>query len=332
MGCLCSKKVDPVRRDKLESANDIIKSEEGLERLRSSVAEALPGTSLRWDKVLKLVNTNEEATFRVKKGKIRYEDGRIVDGDDTKVNNDPLRVNLTIDELKKTFRTLYNETKIIKSDGLLVLREYLPQIYDKHSYERGRRVSQKEREEKIIIDECFAYGEIDFEIFSTIFAKIRQVYGFQDNGVFYDLGCGVGNLVFCAAYLGNFSKVVGIEFLQSLHERGLKRIPRYEGFKENYPLSIRKTRVEFIQDDFLLCDYWSESTFLLLHWTALNKEQQMNVSNKLRYCREGTFVLAFTHPIPDVNWEILIQDKCETSWGEAVFYIQEKLNPAAKKN
>ncbi len=44
-------------------------------------------------------------------------------------------------------------------------------------------------------------------------------------------------------------------------------------------------------------------------------------------CREGTLVVSFTNPIPNSDFEILIKDSCEVSWGTAVFYIQEKLTP-----
>jgi hypothetical protein len=46
-------------------------------------------------------------------------------------------------------------------------------MYDKHSFERGRRVSQREREDKNLIDESYAYGELDPEIFTTIYMKVH---------------------------------------------------------------------------------------------------------------------------------------------------------------
>lgn len=49
------------------------------------------------------------------------------------------------------------------------------------------------------------------------------------NNVFYDLGCGVGNLVYCAAFIGNFKKCGGVEILDSLLQRGSKRISRWLG-------------------------------------------------------------------------------------------------------
>ena len=44
-------------------------------------------------------------------------------------------------------------------------------------------------------------------------------------------------------------------------------------------------------------------------------------------CREGTLVISFTNPIPNSDFEILIKDSCDVSWGPAVFYVQEKLTP-----
>ena len=46
---------------------------------------------------------------------------------------------------------------------------------------------------------------------------------------------------------------------------------------------------------------------------------------------QGTLLVAITHPIPDPDWELLIKDSCPTSWGDAEYYIFEKLTPAAKR-
>ena len=42
-------------------------------------------------------------------------------------------------------------------------------------------------------------------------------------------------------------------------------------------------------------------------------------------------LIAITHPIPDPNWELLVKDNCPTSWGDAEYYVFEKLTPAAKR-
>jgi hypothetical protein len=46
-----------------------------------------------------------------------------------------------------------------------------------------------------ITDECYAYGELDHEIFAAMYLRVTSVFGERPKGVFYDLGCGVGTLV-----------------------------------------------------------------------------------------------------------------------------------------
>ena len=40
--------------------------------------------------------------------------------------------------------------------------------------------------------------------------------------------------------------------------------------------------------------------------------------------------MTFTTPIMNSDFEILVKDSCEVSWGTAVFYVQEKLTPRKK--
>jgi hypothetical protein len=46
-----------------------------------------------------------------------------------------------------------------------------------------------------ITDECYAYGELDHEIFAAMYLRVTSVFGERPKGIFYDLGCGVGTLV-----------------------------------------------------------------------------------------------------------------------------------------
>jgi len=72
---------------------------------------------------------------------------------------------------------------------------------------------------------------------------------------------------------------------------------------------------------------WADATFILLHWTAFSNAQLQLAGDVMSQCREGTLVISFTNPIPNSDFEILVKDSCEVSWGAAVFYIQEKLTP-----
>ena len=141
----------------------------------------------------------------------------------TEEEPDPVRVALQFEQLKSILRHLYENKLSISSDGLALsrsmsvhvrhalccefncltirmklpccYREFIPDLYDKHSIARAQAVSQRERESKAIDDECFAYGEVDYEIFAAMFLRFVSVYGERVDGIFYDLGCGPGMLV-----------------------------------------------------------------------------------------------------------------------------------------
>lgn len=168
------KKVLPAPRDPLRKAAQIMNTVEAKERILSAIKVVNPGTTTRWDKVLGIINRftapSEEEPY-------------------------PLNIMLDFDELKEIMKLLFNDVKFISSDGLALLRTYIPKLYDKHSVERCRLLSQKERDERSLMDEAYAYGEIEAEIFATIYLKVVSVYGANPEGVFYDLGCGVGTLV-----------------------------------------------------------------------------------------------------------------------------------------
>lgn len=179
-----------------------------------------------------------------------------------------------------------------------------------------------------MFDECYAYGELDPETFTTIFTKVTKTFGECDKPIFYDLGCGVGNLVYTAAYIGHFVKCGGIEALDPLLQRGAKRISRFEKYKDLYPESTRDCVIDFTYDDFIERDFWVEATFILLHWTAFDGDKLARISAQLEKCREGTMVVAVTHPVPSTDFDILVKDQCQTSWGSAAFYVMEKITPA----
>lgn len=158
----------------LTTVDQVLDNTEARERVTQAVIALKPGTGGRWKKVLEITNRKtmptEEQPY-------------------------PMNLELTLETLKEILVRMFHEVKYISSDGLALARNAIPEMYDKHSLERGSRVSLKEREEKGMKDETYAYGELDHEIFATMYLKLVSVYGSKDNGRFYDLGCGVGTLV-----------------------------------------------------------------------------------------------------------------------------------------
>ena len=137
--------------------------------------------------------------------------------------------------------------------------------------------------------------------------------------------------MYAAAFIGNFTKAVGIDNVASLLERGEKRMRRWEQMKEPFPASIRDCTIDWIEDNFIAADFWTEGNFFLLHRTVFSKEQRTTISKLLSQCVEGTCVISFTTPVSGSDFEILIKDSCETSWGRADFFFQEKITPPSAK-
>jgi len=301
------KKEPPPRRPIIQTMEELLASEEAVERLLQCMKQNLPGTTFRWDKILKAVNFNQEPTEEIP---------------------DPLRVQISSETLRMILKDMYDKKTSIASDGLALAREYIPLMYDKHSVERAKKVSQREREEKAMSNECFAYGELDHEIFASMYLRCVTVYGESPEGVFYDLGCGVGSLVYTAGFIGDFNRVIGCDALTCMLERGEKRAQRFERYQDSYTEKIRNIIFDWIEDDFTLNGFYTDGTFILLHWTALSDAQQRAVGGMLAGCQEGTFVLSLTNPVPGNDFEVLVHDTCATSWGKADWYFQEKVTPA----
>lgn len=177
------------RRPVVTEWREIVRSTELMERFAEAVKFFPPGTVLRFDKLLQFVNREIEPTpeevdparMLVKEGIAKYTFVYTVIF---------LTYHFQPEDLMEILRHKYESIRETSSDGLSLMREKLPKYFDKHSLERGRRVSQRERDTSGLTDESYAYGEFDTETFATIMEKINQTFGFKEKGCFYDLGCG----------------------------------------------------------------------------------------------------------------------------------------------
>lgn len=309
-GIVSNKKKKQVeRRPPIKSTKEILNSQEAKVRIQDAMKHILPGTPLRWDKILNLINHDPGPTEEIP---------------------DPLRIEIDMKELCITLKMMYDGLKQISSDGLALSRDNIPKIFDKHSFERAKRVSQKEREERLLSDDCYAYGEINPDIFASIYLKIASVYRTTEKGIFYDLGCGVGTLVYTAAFVGDFSRVIGVDNIRALLERGEKRQERWETMKSSFTQQAKIVEFDWIEDNFVLADFWQDASFIFLHWTAFSTEQREKVGKTMAKLKEGTQVVSLTNPIPGSDFAVLVEDQCETSWGQSKYFFQEKVTPYRK--
>ena len=295
----------------LQTLAEVMDSELAMEKILAAFGEYPPGCPQRWSSILDLVNTPEEPSER---------------------NPEPANLNITAQVLRKCASELYANITSIDSEGVTLMRNYMPELYAKHTIERAKRAAQADRAKFSLVDSCYAYGELDYEIFATIYSKLEGSYGVRDD-LFCDLGCGVGTIIYTAAFIGRFKACSGFERLKGLYDRGQKRerIWRKMGQTNNFPARIRDTNVRFYCDDFVggkVQDEWTmQASLVFLHWTAFSKQQVDRTAEALKYCQEGCMCITLTHPIPenaDTGFELLEEGVCETSWGEATYFIYER--------
>jgi hypothetical protein len=308
-----SNKKNSGKQQPLKTADEVVNNKEALQRIREALAFACPGVVFRWKKMLQSVNRSIEST---------------------KENPNPLLLDLSLEELKKVLNHIFENLDVVNIEGMLLMREYLPKLYNKHNFERGKRVSQQEREKYNINDPSYAYGELSYEIFATLFLKIITAYGIhQEKGYFVDLGSGVGQLVYTAAFLGTFQTCVGIEMIDNLIERGRKRLHRWDRYSQNLSAKYKEMKIEFIKDNIFECDFYAtDASFIFLHWTAFTYQQKLLVSDILNLSKEGTICVTLTIQLMNDDYELLRVEKCETSWGITEAFIHEKMTPSKTPN
>lgn len=102
------------------------------------------------------------------------------------------------------------------------------------SLEVGKTLSKEERDRKNLTQEkSLIYGEVEFNSFYRVLRKINA----EPGTIFYDLGSGTGKAVFAARLTQDFSKCIGIEILQSLHQQATAIVKRYNSdFKDQLSL------------------------------------------------------------------------------------------------
>lgn len=288
------------------SVEGILSSYKTRDFLASALQLFPPGTPTRWTKILAYL---EKAESMVKD-----------------IQGIPLH--LTQEKLMKVLHSIYQHEKATQSEGLAYMRQYLVQMYAKHSLERGRKISTRYRDEHGKSDSSLAYGELEPEIFVTLYTKVCKGYGSHPQGRFYDLGSGVGNLVYAAAFVGDFAKCCGVEVIPPLLERGLKRMDQWRQFTEEARSSFKTPAISWINANFLESLIWIDATFVFLHWTAFSLPQRLLMADHLGLCAEGTIVVSITHAVPSTDFITLVKDECTASWGTTDFYVLEKITPA----
>jgi SAM-dependent methyltransferase len=154
---------------------------------------------------------------------------------------------------------------------------------------------------------------------------------------FVDLGCGAGRAVFTAAINGygdgnSFTRAVGVEQFQSLHQQSLRALSVYEseGFVHSATAlygcdACATTAVSFVRADFTnLCTYdWVTGPNVVLANLA-DSSLIRTVAELAKNMLPGSIMVTVFQPLPSAFFELVHSGQYQMSWGQARCYVQRR--------
>jgi hypothetical protein len=222
--------------------------------------------------------------------------------------------------------------KILTMDDDVIMKQRLGALFEQYPTQLGKELSQQERAEKQLYDEHFVYGEWKLDEFNKMMQRCKRVFGHlpkDQNGVFWDLGCGTGKLVIAAGCIHPFTQCWGIDKLRTLTNCGEKMV---KDFRDSEPYKgeaerWREITLRVANSDFTESDAWVDNTtFVVCHSTCFTDEMMATIVEKARSMNIGTMFVTTTKPLPDDSlWFRIGEDEIEMTWGTCKIFFHEKI-------
>lgn len=210
---------------------------------------------------------------------------------------------------------------------------------------------EREKDEKLE-KKSLTYSEVDIDTLNSLLSMVKKEEDgigplYKDNGIFLDLGSGVGKACFAAALLHPFAKVVGIETMQCLNEFATATNAKYQELE--IPETIKKTEVQLIKGNFVddfaaeLQPMAPQVTVCLAVATCYGDEEMKAIRSVAEQMPEYSVFITFTqmlpkqianHPKPDQHlkpinggWKMVYKELKEMAWGSAYCFMWKKMPP-----
>ena len=197
-------------------------------------------------------------------------------------------------------------------------------VFRNCSLSEAKLMSRGEREASGTLGErSLIYGEVGFRSFLSILKRCQP----YRKGKFYDLGSGTGRAIFTALLATDFSSLVGIEIMSSLHEASVRVLNSYN---RHMRLLVEGSRagsrsVEFIRGSFLHED-WSDGDFVFANSTCFEDELLETVGQRAVNLKPGSVIVTFTRGFEFCeHLELVSRFKMNMSWGEATIFIHRRI-------
>eukprot|EP00743_Colponemidia_sp_Colp-15_P010522 GILK01011596.1.p1 GENE.GILK01011596.1~~GILK01011596.1.p1 ORF type:complete len:567 (-),score=61.01 GILK01011596.1:368-2068(-) len=188
----------------------------------------------------------------------------------------------------------------------------------------GNALSSNERTAKQLLDRVeFTYGEVEF----VPFLKMMQTVRIPKNGVFWDLGCGVGKAVFAMALSHPDLQVChGIELLDTLYRTAQEAADCYNDQVRGELLKegIASAPVHIHQADILQED-WSGADILYISSICFSDELLQAIATKTERLKSGSCVVTLKDLRALTGSLRLIENfRVKMSWGKSSCYVFER--------
>lgn len=216
---------------------------------------------------------------------------------------------------------------------LLLLEEEWSSLFASCSTSDGKRISKHERHAKGLNESSLVYGEVTFHSFGEILWS-QMLANLKPNGTFVDLGSGSGRGVLAASYLSPFTRLVGIEILEGLHQAA---IDVYSGYESNVrsllpATDLRSTQqIEFHCGSFLDLDWTSDVSLVFANSTCFPDALMDQIAEQGEKLRDGTYVVTFTKELSSPYFKLLYSEQHKMSWGLATVNIMIKVTPSPEE-
>ncbi len=157
-------------------------------------------------------------------------------------------------------------------------------------------------------DLSLTYGEIDFLGFLLTLNKVKP----KPTDVFFDLGSGLGKAVVATCLVYGCQKCVGIELLETLHQKACQ-------IRSRLPQSDHQ-RMSFELGNFLESDL-SEANIVFCSATAFFGDYWQAIQTKFLSLASNTKLVLVSKPLTITGFQLLEETVMPTSWGASPVYI-----------
>ena len=214
----------------------------------------------------------------------------------------------------------------------------------------GASVSRKEREDTHQLGTPhLRYAEVGLDPIKACLEKIQDTYGkpgvghsgpkgrlqVEGEGVFYDLGSGMGKACVAAAICFPFKKCVGYERLEGLHaladalgvswaKLAPEVLPNMQKMGEELVDPVPLAELSFFNGNFLTKDY-SDADVIFCHCTAFDDDAVSDLLMCLSTMSPGAFAVTVTHMLPENSAFDTVDNSIHIMDGiEALVFIAQK--------